>query len=337
MLVYKYRGGDDKIFERDLDSLEKNYFWSAHLESLNDPQENLIYTDKFVKQSSFISRLFGKKSQSALLKVHESLGDLLLHKERVGIFSLSKSFTDTVLWSHYANSHTGFCIEYNLDKLLDNYVYEHKYHFPVLYNSNPSEVDLRDISNLSSNNTLIQKTFGCKSKEWEYEKEYRIITDDFGIHHYDFEAVKSIYFGLKMLNSQKEELMNRLKGRPIKFYQIIQLEKTYSLDAILIKDVDYSNLSYFKQIKIDSTNSKLIKYEILEKFYIVNNKKAEIKVELESTLEKNQITWLSNFLREHLFQNAERIYIFYYLKSQSDIVWATSHIINGKMEIELKF
>lgn len=40
MRVYKYRGGDDReIFERDLKSIEKNYFWAPDFSKLNDPCE----------------------------------------------------------------------------------------------------------------------------------------------------------------------------------------------------------------------------------------------------------------------------------------------------------
>ena len=335
MLVYKYRGGSAEIFERDLDSLEKNYYWSANLESLNDTQENMISADKFVKQSNVLSRFFGKKSKDALVNVHEALDVFLSHKKRVGIYSLSKTFSDELLWGHYANSHTGFCIEYELNNLLDNHVHENRYSFPVLYNLNPSEIDLKDVSSASKNNILIQKAFGCKSKKWEYEKEYRIVNDDFGKHSYDFTAVKAIYFGLRMSASQKDEIIKRLKGRGIKYYQIVQLEKKYELDAVLINDIDDAELNYLKHIPIEITNDKSVDYEIFENYYIKISKKAEIKVALNHIISQDQIEWLSDFFKEHLFQGAETIFIYYYLESEGrdGFAWATSHFRNEKMEI----
>jgi len=38
--------------------------------------------------------------------------------KKIGIFSLSKKYDDELLWAHYANSHKGFCIEYDLEILL---------------------------------------------------------------------------------------------------------------------------------------------------------------------------------------------------------------------------
>lgn len=338
MLVYKYRGGgDDEIFERDLRSLEKNCFWSSNLENLNDPQENMISTDKFIEQSSSLANSFLGKTDS-LSGVYESLDDLLGHNKRIGIYSLSTSYEDKLLWAHYANSHRGFCIEYNLDKLIDSYIHESKNHFPVLYSLKPSELEFTDISQASTNNgSLLQKIFACKSKEWEYEKEYRIVTNDFGIHNYDFDAVQSIYFGLKMPDSQKKAMMNRLEGRSIKFYQITKMSNDYNLQAILLKDIDYSNLFYFKEIPSEITNCKPIKYEIFEKNYYKISRKADIRIELEFTISDDAIRWLSNIIKEHLFYGAEKIFIFYYLKGKNreDFAWATSHIINDNIEISI--
>ncbi|MFZ0596793.1 MAG: DUF2971 domain-containing protein [Flavobacterium sp.] len=338
MLVYKYRGGDHEVFERDLSSLEKNCFWSSNFENLNDPQENMISTDKFIEQSSSLANLFLGKSKANLSGIYNSLDDLLEHNKRIGIYSLSKSYEDKLLWAHYANSHRGFCIEYDLDKLVDSYIHESKSHFPVLYNLKPSELDFTDISQASTDSgSLLQKIFACKSKEWEYEKEYRIVTNDFGIQNYDFDAVKSIYFGLKMPDYQKKEMMDRLSGRCIKFYQITTISNDYGLQPILLKDIDYSNLSYFKEIPSEVTNGESVRYDIFEKNYYKINKKANISIELEFTISHDSMRWLSNMIKEHLFYGAERIFIFYYLKNQDreDFAWATSHIINENIEISI--
>ena len=65
MLVYKYRDAIDikfegqKIsnFERDLISIEKNYFWGTYYKDLNDPCEGLISTDRFTSQSNSLKWL----------------------------------------------------------------------------------------------------------------------------------------------------------------------------------------------------------------------------------------------------------------------------------------
>lgn len=37
--LYKYRGVDNEVFDRDIEALQNNYFWSSDVEHLNDDQE----------------------------------------------------------------------------------------------------------------------------------------------------------------------------------------------------------------------------------------------------------------------------------------------------------
>ena len=55
-LVYKYRGGDNDIFKRDLNSLEENCFFAPNSDKLNDPCETSVFTDTFNTQSAFFSK-----------------------------------------------------------------------------------------------------------------------------------------------------------------------------------------------------------------------------------------------------------------------------------------
>ena len=37
--LYKYRGVDNEVFDRDIEALKNNYFWSSDVEHLNDDHE----------------------------------------------------------------------------------------------------------------------------------------------------------------------------------------------------------------------------------------------------------------------------------------------------------
>ena len=39
-------------------------------------------------------------------------------RKTVGIYSLSRTPYDELMWSHYGESHEGFCIEYDLERLI---------------------------------------------------------------------------------------------------------------------------------------------------------------------------------------------------------------------------
>ena len=60
MRVFKYRGGDEGIFSRDLESLEKDTFWSPTINRLNDPCEGLVFHEDLLTQIDLTAGILGK-------------------------------------------------------------------------------------------------------------------------------------------------------------------------------------------------------------------------------------------------------------------------------------
>lgn len=334
MLVYKYRGGDNAIFKRDLESLENNLYYASSSLDLNDPCETITNSEKFINQSKSFSRFLGIKSKESLKVVDETYRNVLSFDKKMGIYSLSQTYIDELLWAHYGNSHKGFCIEYDLDLLLKSYKSEKKFSFPITYNNKPPVIGLLDVAT-SKNDGIIKKMGGFKSKRWAYEQEYRILTDNYGLHSYSFEAVKSLYFGLRMENTQKTEIMNRLKGRGIKYFQIQQIPTSYKFKISPVEDINGNEITYLRQIPSEITNSDPIEFKILDKDYWKFNGKATINVELKSITNISGLDWLGNTIRNNIFIQAEQICMFYYIKNQkdNDMAWATSHFENGKINV----
>lgn len=332
MLVYKYRGGNEDIFQRDLNAIESNYFWASNFETLNDPCENVVISDKFLKQTKGLGFLLGKRRNEALNELHSALENLLSVNKKIGIYSLSKSYLDELLWAHYSNSHKGFCIEYDLDILLSSFKTEKVYPFPVIYGNNPPEISLADIP--VKNDSIIYKMTAYKSKRWEYEQEYRIITDYFGKQSYDYKALKAIYFGLRIDENQKKEVMKRLCDRDVKFYQLELLEKSYIFKAVELKNTFIPEVQYLTSIPASITGSKKIRFTIVDQMFYKLVSKGTITIELETTATESDIKWLANKIKNQVFHTAERIYIFYNLKGiELDVAWATSHFEKEKLEI----
>jgi len=290
-LVYKYRSGSDDTFERDLDSLVKNYFWASSFDKLNDPCEAIIYAvaqcngeksqlpsnsitlvdveviskdgdkevtekpyaafseisykfDMGVKNPNDYNRvgLFSVKQMKHLLKVvnelyeskrkHiESYEHLLTLIQEFGIYSLSKCFDNELLWAHYSDSHRGFCIGFDF-KTLKKFNSFKYYSLPVKYLTNPPVTKIGDpIETRLEFKNFFTNRISTKSKKWLYEKEVRIITEKWGMHSYVPEAVKSIYFGLRMTDEKKHKIITSLKDRFIKFHQMQLEENTYKLIA----------------------------------------------------------------------------------------------------------
>lgn len=89
MKVYKYRGGNKRTFERDLSSFGNNYFWAPKYSDLNDPCEAFVIPDSFKYQTNFFQKLFSINDNS-VEELNDSFDDLISHRFKVGIYSLSK-------------------------------------------------------------------------------------------------------------------------------------------------------------------------------------------------------------------------------------------------------
>ncbi len=118
---------------------------------------------------NFISLLKQEMNTDAV----QQMSDLL--QNGFSVLSLSADPTSQLMWAHYAASHTGFCIEYNFEKIAYNNL-RRRLCFPVFYRKR-----LRDISRyLSKLRPNFNNYFGIyvclmKKIEWEYEQEWRIV------------------------------------------------------------------------------------------------------------------------------------------------------------------
>ncbi|MBU3821313.1 DUF2971 domain-containing protein [Flavobacteriaceae bacterium XHP0103] len=331
MLLYKYRSGNKEVFKRDLFALEHNYFWGSSIEKLNDPCEGLVTSDGFLKQSNSLELFFGKKVKDDFINLKTALEDVIAVNKKIGVYSLSKNYTDELLWAHYGDSHQGYCIEYDLQNL--ELGYRNKiYSFPVKYSNKPPDIDFRDIN--SSNTKIIEKIIGFKSKRWEYEQEYRIISDFSGEFFYHPNSIKSIYFGIRMEDSKKEEMINTLKGRGIKFYQMCQLEKSYKFYGELLPQYNKEESTFMKEFNF--SNHK-IEFDLLDTKYSIFINRGDIVIRLKKIISKNEIEKLSNYLFKYLFLKAVTLLIQIYQENQreDDICWATSFYRNEVWEINI--
>lgn len=69
------------------------------------------------------------------------------------------SNTNRLMWSHYANNHSGICLEFEIDNILENL-------HPCYYTDSFPEM------NWKSNNINLSL---IKEKAWEYEAEWRLV------------------------------------------------------------------------------------------------------------------------------------------------------------------
>lgn len=245
MNVYKYRSNK----KQHLKTAMNNQIFVALPTTLDDKFE-LKFKDKNLKNFVEISESMNIYYDEIAKKLNE-----------IGIYSLSKDHLNIRLWLEYANQNEGFCIEYDLDLLLS--FFEPKVltcHSNVTYSK---EIPELSVSDLQDNNKFYEKTMLTKYKSWSDQEEYRLVFEKSGLKKVHPKAIKAIYFGEKMAKKSSEKkkgkisqecVMNSLKGRNIKYFQVHSRNDAYELYTTEVEDL-------YK----DSQNNILEKNEIDKK------------------------------------------------------------------------
>ena len=136
---------------RVLEIVHRNRIFCARWQDLNDPMEGnyeLFYDSPGMQ---------GRTNLESKIKEN---------RDRYRIASFSKSSTNFLLWSHYADGHKGVAIEVKIDPDEPNLT-------PVTYS--PFNQIFTEHSDLDLNYPSI---FHGKYTAWRYEKEWRIVTTE---------------------------------------------------------------------------------------------------------------------------------------------------------------
>ena len=97
-------------------------------------------------------------------------------RSTTGVLCLSESNDSLLMWAHYANNHSGMCVEYELLGINRQLSFSP---VPVIYSNERAcfhSIDSNTIKNDSMG--VFFESLTSKSPEWSYEREWRIIRDD---------------------------------------------------------------------------------------------------------------------------------------------------------------
>lgn len=218
-ILYKYRNFNlSKKGETHLDQLINGSLYFSNPNSFNDPFDcqtpinYLEFKDNREAVMKYIQKGIQKLQPNCVSQINPDAltanvdflvknmsDDIKNLNNRFGIYSMSKTHTNILMWSHYSNSHTGFCFGINLSKInitgivSEKVIYEKKY--PI-------------ISPNDSSQDIITKQLLVKSDKWKYEKEYRLISmDRKRLNKIPYEAIVEIYLGSKISNINERKIM----------------------------------------------------------------------------------------------------------------------------------
>lgn len=247
--LYKYQSWDYYAFN----NLRQKHLWFSKPESFNDPfdcdinftitdinEENINSLFNFCLESANDKKAFNAKySQGGKFNnkfrddvVNFALMATNLVKEKqwakIGVACFSEDNDNILMWSHYTNSHQGFCLEFDTNcapfkptktKNLLKVNYSESNSYPAL--------SLKDIPN---NLDLINTQLGTKSLHWKYENEWRLFSA-IGNKEYPFDraALTGVYFGCRMKNEDKNAIALILADLPTRLYQMQRSETEFKV------------------------------------------------------------------------------------------------------------
>lgn len=170
--------------------------------------KELLDEDDFEKAIS--NKLQERKMPNYLCQefINEMKENTQLYKELMAIACFSETNKSKLMWAHYANSYTGFCLEYDFTRIMD--IKFRKGICKVVYsNEKPIREDYNNYYDYTS------AVLATKSEDWSYEKEWRLINVlpyDLAIHkNYPVycakDAITAIYMGCNIDKEKRREII----------------------------------------------------------------------------------------------------------------------------------
>ncbi|MFI5323501.1 MAG: DUF2971 domain-containing protein [Thermodesulfobacteriota bacterium] len=249
--LYKFSGWE---LDRNKKLLTQHQIFLSSIDNFNDPFENLVPIDyKKFSPNDWIDKIIEVNSRSGIYKnfseaekkAHASADYLEqlrkgrfnydeisrtgyeYRKDNFAVYCLSATKANLLLWSHYSNSHKGICIAYDTEQLL-NFLESN-------YREDANEISLEkvnyyrrfpfyDARNINDPYEYMLKSLVTKSIDWEYEIEYRLISNvgktNFPVDLQDG-IISEVIMGARMKEVHTNEIIQFLqqKKSQIKLYK----------------------------------------------------------------------------------------------------------------------
>lgn len=246
----------------EIDNLKNNLLYLSSPDFFNDPYDSKFLLDRyeFIKlflKSNKCRDLYGINNENLInqtktekffdnlmsfCSIYIELLQNLSSSLRICCFS-ENDYTNVLMWSHYASNHTGYCVEYENSFLLESSYYK-ECMCPVCYSKEIFDISKYFVKFIESiqeksidkNIDFIYFSTIFKSIEWEYEREWRLITDNSNPNLINnnllkIQQPKKIYLGTNIKKDYKEQIIDICKEKYIEIYQMYLYRNKYSLTA----------------------------------------------------------------------------------------------------------
>ena len=192
-----------------------------------------------IKDIDSIKEQFDSISKESIKKARQVVS------EQFRVTCLSQKMDSSLMWSHYANKHYGFCLEYDFTATVsyqpNDLLTAQLMLFPVHYSDerpllSKALFDTKNLFNYKKNNMLPAIAFEKimygllgKSSDWDYEEEWRI----FQLGNKDtmkLPKARKVFLGANIEDSPKQRIMEIAKKKNIPVFQMYLKADKYKFD-----------------------------------------------------------------------------------------------------------
>ena len=158
------------------------------------------------------------------------------YKNKCAIVCLCEQPDNILLWSHYADSHKGYCVEYSSIEILKIF---QCFLLPVIYHDKfPTfpDVFFGDIKEKLLSYRMALKTITSKASFWAPEQEWRVVrTLKSEGGKLPFPTPKAIYLGCNASSELELDLKNICKNRSIPLFKMVKSSADYKLNPVQLQ------------------------------------------------------------------------------------------------------
>ena len=162
----------------------------------------------------------------------------LIKKFRVTCFATDPF--SMLMWAHYADSHKGFCVEYEIPTPDEQNITLLQNLMPVIYSDERVSVLNECLAGLNDPKVSDEMVgaiykYGLltKSLDWKYQNEWRLISLDIMLtdenYNCKFFPISKVYIGAKMPDDKREEIIKICNSRGIPSACVIPAFSSFSM------------------------------------------------------------------------------------------------------------
>ena len=257
--LYRFRSVDHERLERSSRIFTHDELYFASPVQLNDPWEarpHIVvgdlsapaYREKFV--TCMLRWMMADRPENDPTEVRKWLENLpqklaersaqeqrdQYHKSLEGyrICSFSDNATHPLLWSHYSDSHRGFCLEFDASTNIFGTAMK------VTYQDEYPSIDTTE----SDDDINLKMSVLTKAQFWAYEGEYRVVSMEPNepwalpvndhVFQYPAHLLTGVIFGCEMSQADKDRIIQWSgdRARQIQYRRMVKSATSFALEVV---------------------------------------------------------------------------------------------------------